>query len=322
MVCFCSDARCQQNSSGTTNIHATPRAIGTRIHTQSSNSLEATDFLSNPQKRSVDLRPLWFYFCSEKLGYEKRENSRAIELWKKWAPVARMHWWSIRFHCLYIVYVCSPFLWFHCVRVGGSQWMEVIHSGQSVTVVVNRSADVATYLQTNWSLFMCHPHQYIVNSLGKKEAGEHNKQGESVFSSGSSCNQFSDFTVREAKKWATEAEARLQQRVTTNIPDCGRWAPDRLLSSLAVWPQRAGECFFHSASLPCHTERKRAADVWDAGLQKSQRWIPQWKRWRRGWRDKVQLLLSVGYESKAQLHAKHWENNAEPRGSVTQALRL
>lgn len=54
-----------------------------------------------------------------------------------------------------------------------------------------------------------------------------------------------------------------RRKPTTNMPDCGRRAPDRLLSSLAMWPQWAGEHFFHSTSFPCHTERKRAADVWE-----------------------------------------------------------
>lgn len=47
------------------------------------------------------------------------------------------------------------------------------------------------------------------------------------------------------------------------MPDCGRRAPDRLLSSLAMWPHWAGEQFFHSTSFACHTERKRDADVWE-----------------------------------------------------------
>lgn len=58
---------------------------------------------------------------------------------------------------------------------------------------------------------------------------------------------------------------RLLQRrkLTTNMPDCGRRAPDRLLSSLAMWPHWAEEQFFHSTSFACHTERKRDADVWE-----------------------------------------------------------
>lgn len=48
-----------------------------------------------------------------------------------------------------------------------------------------------------------------------------------------------------------------RRKLTTNMPDCGWRAPDRLLSSLAMWPQWAEERFFfpfHFLSLPHRKE--------------------------------------------------------------------
>lgn len=91
------------------------------------------------------------------------------------------------------------------------------------------------------------------------------------------------------------------------MPDCGRWAPDRLLSSLAMWLQWAGELFFHSTSLPCHTERKRVADVWETVqlvkevdfLVKSAESV-EW----RGCTRKFNSYSSVGHKPNTQRHSK------------------
>lgn len=70
-----------------------------------------------------------------------------------------------------------------------------------------------------------------------------------------------------SRRRAPQTAAR--RKLTTNMPDCGRRAPGRLLSALAVWPQWGGGVifFFHSTSFPRRTERKRAADVWEAARE-------------------------------------------------------
>lgn len=88
-------------------------------------------------------------------------------------------------------------------------------------------------------------------------------------------SNFLDLKVRQSRGRSSCRERfRLQQRrkLTTNMPDCGRRAPDRQLSSLAMWLQWAGEQFFHFTSFACHTERKCAADVWETVESKTPAW--------------------------------------------------
>lgn len=56
--------------------------------------------------------------------------------------------------------------------------------------------------------------------------------------------------IKQSTEAGRAAQTAARRKLTTNMPDCGRWAPDRLLSSLAMWPRWAGVHFFHSAFLP------------------------------------------------------------------------
>lgn len=149
---------------------------------------------------------------------------------------------------------------------------------------VSRSADVARSFPSipAKGVIPFHVTPISINSLGKEEdwGGRYRRKCISCVS-GFSSNQFLDLSVINSERHRMErattyrgsrlgcraAQTTARRKVTTNMPDCGRRAPDRLLSSLAMWPQWAGESFFHSTSFPCHTERKRAADVWETALR-------------------------------------------------------
>lgn len=179
--------------------------------------------------------------------------------------------------------------------------MEVIHSGQSVT----GSGEPLCWCGQILLLHSCKggdpfscASPISINSLGKEDLereGGHDKCRESasrlvVFGFGP-CERQQD-TVWGACRGRTECRAPQtteRRKLTTNMPDWGRRAPDRLLSSQAMWPHWAVGSFFHSTSFPCHTERKRAADVWEnrVGLparegfgDQTREWNPQ-EMWQR-----------------------------------------
>lgn len=80
---------------------------------------------------------------------------------------------------------------------------------------------------------------------------------------GGLCTYGASSRVHRQAEPLSASDCSRRRKPTTNMSDCGRRAPDRLLSSLAMWPQWAGVQFFHFTSFACHTERKRAADVWE-----------------------------------------------------------
>lgn len=167
-----------------------------------------------------------------------------------------------------------------CVCLSEREPMDGSHSfwpecdGQRWTALLMWPDPSPSFLQRGDPFSCVNP--ISINSLGKEEGGDIMSEEKVHLFWLFLWPIFGFVHVGDSKKHrgekATECRCRpgcrasqtaARRNLTTNMPDCGRRAPDRLLSSLAMWPQWAGERFFHSTSFPCHTERKRAADVWE-----------------------------------------------------------